>query len=255
MRDREPVVAGVPGSEGIVSNGDGEIAVRGPAASPERRGDVHQAQPEALSVAGIEHARFEEVLGRRIVGRGIVPAHASDEVVALEEHPQRTVGAGRQPGEIPDHDLLAARGVIAPVLPQRVDRVPVGSRCAVRQGNVDRPVRFALFEGAEPPERPRAMQVADAFGDESLVDLLDQVVAGGRIHAIDAPAAIVAVVKLYVGGIDRVAAQYGGHCITEALVDGRLGRPQRRDRPTSIPHVDERPGHDAPDQALPPVLR
>ena len=205
-------------------------------------------------VAGLEHARFEEVLDRGIIGRGTVPAHAPDQVVTLEEHPQGAVGAGREPGEIADNDFLGAGGVIAPAFPQRVDGVSIGPRCAMGQRNVDWPVRLAFFEDVVQPERPRAMQVTHAGGNEAHVDILDEIVAGGDVQTLDATAAIFAVVEVDIHGVDRIAAQDRGHRKAVTLVDGRLGSPECGNGAPAVPHVCKRPGHDLANQALPPVF-
>ena len=171
------------------------------------------------------------------------------------KRPDRAVRVLVEPGEVPHHEFLVAGRMLDLAAAQGVDDVPRRRVVlVVAHGDPGGSVRLHLLKWPFEPEILGTVQIARPLGDERDVDALDDVVAGVQVDPLDPAGSAVAVVELDVGRVDAVGATDGSHRIPVALVDRRLGCPQRRHRLTGVAHVAEGLRVDAARESTPTVF-
>ena len=175
---------------------------------------------------GAEHARFEEHVGERVVGRHRTPEYVADEVEPGDMLPDGAVGRRCQPDEVADLEDVVGTGAFLRHVAGGVDDVAL--RLAVLFVEQDREgVTFWCGgERSDGPGGAGAVQVAVAGVAESTVDVVEQtgVVACELTEAATQGGWLA---EGEVAGFDLIADMRADDAVAVALVDDGLGGIER----------------------------
>src|SRR6185437_8718189 len=206
---------------------------------------VDDPEPDGVAGAAVEHARFEEQIGRRVVlADAAVHLDTPNEVVAANVLPQSTPGVHVERHEVADgHDLVrpaafmfAFPGVVDDVAPRLAGIVSMNR-------DVGLIALFARPQGAHIPQHSGTMDVEVARCGGFNVDTLDNGVGVVLRFQGDGPGGRQVRGELGETGVEAVRDMRRGQPVAEALVDGAHACPEDRARLAPVTHGLEALGH------------